>query len=172
MRTFTGAYFHILMKKPWQEHLFFIKGYRKHHTGATEGNIHTVNSTGWATGATICKPSKHMSSYEWQQQKNGSLQLCSNICDFSGMKRTHFTKSCLLHWLTDDMTYDRLHVYELKNGNHSVSAALNIGVIRLQNTNNMINNNIYRTRPISWAWSKINCIIRIHQYFPVLNCFC
>lgn len=67
------------------------------------------------------------------------------------MKRTHFTKSCLLHWLTDDMTYDRLHVYELKNGNHSVSAALNVGVIRLQNTNNMINNNIYRTRPISWA---------------------
>lgn len=42
--------------------------------------------------------------------------------------------SCLSHWLTDDMTFDRLHVYELKKGNHSVSAALNKGVTRFQNT--------------------------------------
>lgn len=34
------------MKKPWREHLCFIKGYRKHHTRATEVNIHTVNSRG------------------------------------------------------------------------------------------------------------------------------
>lgn len=24
--------------------------------------------------------------------------------------------SCLSHWLTDDMTFDRLHVYELEKG--------------------------------------------------------
>lgn len=48
----------------------FHQGLQGTYTGATEGNIHTVNSTGWATGATICKPSKHiMSSCEWQGQQ-------------------------------------------------------------------------------------------------------
>lgn len=46
LRTFTVAFFSISMKKPWREHLCFIKGYRKHHTRATEVNIHTVNSRG------------------------------------------------------------------------------------------------------------------------------
>lgn len=48
-------------------------------------------------------------------KKDGGLQLCGNICDFSGMETTQFTKSCRRsHWLTDDMTYDRLHVYVKK----------------------------------------------------------
>lgn len=136
----------------WKSHdrniYFSSRGYRKHHTGATEGNIHTVNSTGWATGATICKPSKHiMSSYEWQQQKKMA------VCNYAATYAISVVwKDCLLRAACrtgSQMIWrkNRLHVYEFKKGNHSISAAFNKGVTRLQNTRvnkNMVNYNFYQ----------------------------
>lgn len=135
------------MKKPWEEHLFFIKGYGKHHTGATEGNIHTVNSTGWATGATICKPSKHiMSSYEWQQQKK--MAVCNYAATYAILvvwKRLSLLRAACLAHRYDVRSSPSVRV---KKGNRSVSAALNKGVIRLHNTRakNVINHNIYQNQ--------------------------
>lgn len=55
---------------------------------------------------------------------------------------------------------NRLHVYEFKKGNHSISAAFNKGVTRLQNTRakNMVNYNFYQ--------NQTNCLglqIQLHN---------
>lgn len=137
----------MLMKKPWQEHLFFIKGYRKHHTGATEGNIHTVNSTGWATGATICKPSKHiMSSYEFQQLEKRKMPIFPTR--WQHMPFEWCENDCLIRAACctgSQMIWPKIIsvLNDLKKVDHSVNTAMNKRVSRLQNTRtkNKLDNN-------------------------------
>lgn len=162
----------MVMKKPWQEHLFFIKGHRRHRTGATGGDIHTVNSTGWATGATICKPSKHiMSSYEWQQWEKRKMPIFSNEAATYAVwvvRKGLFTKSCLSTGSQVIWPKSISVLNEFKKGKGGPSgkhgnAPSDSETQGLKTSS--IAMIITRARLITWARSGLSCTITTDQRF-------
>lgn len=166
----------MLMKKPWQEHLFFIKGYRKHHTGGlqratsipliAQGGqqeppfVNHQNTLWAAMNGNDEKKKRKMPIFptRWQQKQ---VEWCGTDCL---LRAARCTGSQMIWPKIISVLNDFKKRWTAQSTRQWTNAPSDFKTQGLKTSSaTMV---IPRTGLITWACSKLSCIITIDQYFP------